>query len=442
MRTLRFALAAAGALLAARAPAAGPAPTFNKDVAPILFAHCSNCHRPDEVGPFPLLTYDDARKRAKQIAALTAKKIMPPWKPEAGHAVFKDARVLTDAQVATFKAWTAAGAPEGDAADLPPTPQFPKGWHLGEPDLIVEVPKPFTIPAEGPDIYVHFVLPLDFKEDKILRAVQVLPSNRRVSHHAVPMLDGTGAARKLAKKHGGDHYPNFGGPGFIPGGFLPGYAPGQRTVVDPTDDRGLVIKKGQDIVLQMHYHPTGKEETDRPRIGLYFTDKKPGRNTAVILMANNDVNIPAGARGHTRTDTFTLPVDFEVRDIWAHMHMIGRAVKVTAKQPDGQTVTLLHIPDWDFNWQDTYRYKKPVVLPKGTVVTADWSWDNTADNPRNPNSPPKLIRWGEGSEDEMTGLIVTGVTVKPQDEGAQWLSVLGHYIEVERKANEAKKRWK
>jgi mono/diheme cytochrome c family protein len=427
-------------IFAGRALADDAAPTFNRDVAPILFQNCSPCHRPDEVGPFSLLTYEDARKRAKQIARVTEKKIMPPWKPSAGHDVFKDARVLTDAQIGVLKAWADAGAPEGEAKDLPPRPKFPEGWHLGEPDLILKVSKPFTVPAEGPDIYVHFVLPLDLKEDKYIKAVQVRPSNRRVAHHGVPILDGSGTARRLAKKHGGDHYPNFGGPGFIPRGFLPGYAPGQVTRLDESDDRGFILGKGIDIVLQMHYHPTGKEETDQPQIGLYFTDKKPKRNPNIIALANNDIYIPAGEKAFKRTDTFNVPVDFEVRDIWAHMHMIGKEVKVWAELPDGKTKELLHIPDWDFNWQDSYRYKKPFVLPKGTVVKAEFTWDNSADNPRNPNHPPKLIKWGEGSTDEMSGVIIGGVTVNPWDELGMWASVIGHYFEIEQKANEARRR--
>lgn len=425
--------------LAGRAFGGEADPTFNKDVAPILFKNCSTCHRPNEVGPFSLLTYADTKKRSKQISRLTEQKIMPPWKPVADHDVFKDARTLNDKEIAVFKAWAEARSPEGEAKDLPPQPKFPEGWHAGKPDMILKVERPFTIPAEGPDIYVHFVLPLDFKEDKYVKAVQVLPSNRQVAHHGVIILDGSGTARKLAKKHGGDHYPNFGGPGFLPRGFLPGYAPGQTTRIEKSDKVSITVGKGVDIVLQMHYHPIGKEVNDQPQIGLYFTDKKPERNINIIGMANNDVYIPAGA-SYKRTDSFTLPADFGVGDIWGHMHMIGREVKVWAELPDGKTKDMLLISDWDFNWQDTYHYKKPFVLPKGTVVKAEWSWENTADNPRNPNSPPKLIKWGEGSTDEMSGLIIGGLTVDPKDEGPMWIPVILHYLEIERKAIEAAKK--
>ncbi|MEO7319916.1 MAG: ascorbate-dependent monooxygenase [Chthoniobacteraceae bacterium] len=425
----------------ARASAEAP-PTFTKDIAPILFQNCASCHRPGEVGPFSLLTYQDARKRAKQLATITGQRIMPPWKPVAGHEEFKDARVLDDEKSATIRAWYEAGAPEGDAKDLPPQPKFPEGWHAGPPDMILKVPKPFNVPAEGPDIYVHFVLPMNLDKDKYVKAVQILPSNRRIAHHGVIMLDGSGTARKLAAKHEGDHYPNFGGPGFIPRGFLPGYAPGMTTRVDrsteASDDMSITLGKGLDVVLQMHYHPIGKEGTDQPQIGLYFTDKPPKRGPAIIGMANNDVDIPAGAIAHKRADSFKVPVDFEVQTIWGHMHMIGKEVKVWAELPDGKTKDMLLISDWDFNWQDTYSYKKPFVLPKGTVVNAEWMWDNTAGNPRNPNSPPKRVTFGEGSTDEMTGLLIGGKTVNAGlEEGVMWLTVIRHYLDVERKAKEA-----
>ncbi len=441
---MRYSTTLAGGVLAlgllSALPAQGADPTFTKDVAPILFENCTTCHRADEVGPFALVTYEDARKRAKQIAKITEKKIMPPWKPSEGHDTFKNARNLTAKQIATIKAWAEAGAPEGDAKDLPKMPDYPKGWHLGKPDLVIQIAKPFTIPAEGPDIYVHFVLPLDFKEDKYIKAVQVLPSNRKVAHHAVPMLDGSGTARALAKKHGGDHYPNFGGPGFIPRGFLPGYAPGQMTRFDPDIEAGITLAKGSDIVLQMHYHPIGKEQTDQPQIGIYFSKDKPKRNPNLILLGNNDIYIPAGEKEFKRTDSFKLGCDFKIETAWAHMHTIGKKTKVWAELPDGTTKNLLQIDDWDFNWQDTYTYKKPIILPKGTVVKSEFFWDNSADNPRNPFNPPKLIKWGEGSTDEMSGVILGGVTVSGWDEIGMWLAVIGHYFEVEGIANEAKKK--
>ena len=422
-------------LLAAPAP-----PTFAKDIAPILYAHCASCHRPGEVGPFALLSYGDARKRAGQVADVTGRKLMPPWKPDRGHGVFKDARVLTDAQIATIRQWADAGAPEGDPADAPPVPQFPTGWHLGEPDLILEAAEPFRIPAEGEDLYVHYVLPTGLTADKYILATQVLPSNKRVAHHGVPILDAKGGtAATLTKNNGGKPYVQFGGPGFLPRGFLPGYAPGM-TIHRGSDDQLITLGKDIDIVLQMHYHPTGKVEYDRPRVGLYFTDKKPLRNPSAVLLGTNDIDIPAGAARYTRTDSFRLPADYEFRTVFAHMHMVGKSVKVWAELPGGARRDLLAIDDWDFNWQDTYIYKNPFVLPKGTVVKAEFVWDNSSDHPRNPHSPPARIRLGENSTDEMAGVILAGLPVRPRDEGLHWYEViLHHQLRIDNPARRPKK---
>ena len=415
---------------ASRAPAA-EAPTFNKDIAPILFAHCAACHRPGDIGPFPLLTYADAKKRAKQLARVTDKRIMPPWMPHPEWATFKDARTLTAEQIAVFQKWADAGTPEGDAKDLPPQPKFKEGWQLGKPDLILKMDKPFTIPAEGRDVYHHFVFPLDLPKDRYLKGIEVIPGNRRVAHHAVGILDTSGTAVKLAKKHDGISYPGN-TPGFLPAGFTPGYAPGQKGGFFGPDE-AITLKKGTDLVLQMHYSPSGKEETDQTQIGLYFTDTPPKRNVGILLMGSLDIDIAPGVKEYKRTDSFTIPVDYEVRSAWAHMHLIGKEVKMWAELPDKKTVKLLWISDWNFNWQDTYVYDKPFVLPKGTVVKAEFVWDNSAANPRNPSNPPKRVLNGEQSADEMGGLILGGRPVKPADELTAWLAVIGHYFEVEGK---------
>ncbi len=426
------------------ASAAGNPPTFNRDIAPIVFGKCMACHREGEVAPFPLTNFVEVSRRSRQIVMVTERHIMPPWKPTDASGVFKDDRSLTDEQIALFKSWAENGKAEGDAADLPDAPEFPSGWHLGEPDMVVGLQEPFKVSAEGLDVYVHFVFPMDLKQDKYIQAVQVLPSNPRVAHHGVILLDGSGNARKLAAKQGGDHYFNFGDPGFLTRGFLPGFAPGQATRQRDASDSagvGLTLKKGLDIVLQMHYHPTGRDETDQPRIGLYFTDEKPIRGPNIIGMANNDVDIPPGEKEFKRVDTYKLPVDFEVRDIWGHMHLLGKRMKVDAVLPDGEKRNLLLIDDWDFNWQDSYVYKEPFVLPKGTDIHAEWTWDNSAANPRNPYSPPRRVQWGPSSTDEMSGLIIGGITKNPGwDEGVMWLSVIGHYLKIERDAKLAQKK--
>jgi hypothetical protein len=406
-------------------------PTFNKDIAPILFKHCANCHRPNDIGPFSLLTYADAKKRAKQVAHITAQRTMPPWMPHATWGEFKYTRTLSAEQIALFQKWADTGMTEGLAKDLPPTPQFKDGWQLGQPDLILKMDKPFTVPAEGRDVYHHFVFPLNLPKDTYLKGIEVLPGNRRVAHHAVGILDTGGTARRLAQKHDGAGYPSI-TPGFLPAGFTPGYAPGQGANLFGADE-ALTLKKGTDFVLQMHYSPTGKEETDQTQVGLYFTKTPPKRNIGLMMLGSVDIDIPPGDRAYTRTDTFKVPVDFEVRNIWAHMHLIGKEVKVWAELPDGKQKSLLWINDWNFNWQESYQYTKPFILPKNTLVKAKFVWDNSADNPRNPHQPPQRVRNGEQSADEMGGLIVGGRTVYPWDELGLWGGVIGHYFEIESK---------
>ena len=411
------------------------APTFCKDVAPLLFAHCATCHRPGEIGPFALLTYQDAKKRAGQIAQLAARRIMPPYKPLGEHGQFIEERRLTDRQIALLNQWAEHGAPEGDPKDLPPAPKFPVGWKLGEPDLVLKMSKPFVIPAEGADLYWHFVFPLDLKDTKYLRGIEVRPGNLRVAHHATGMLDTSGTARRLEKKHGGQGYPGL-NPGFFPT-YTPGYVPGQ-TPRFFREDTAIKLPKGADFVLQMHYHPNGKEDTDQTVVGLYFTDKKPERHGGGALLGSLYFEVPPGEKAFKVTDSFTLPVGAEVRSIWAHMHMIGKEVRAWAELPDGKRKSLLEINDWDFNWQESYSYSQPFRLPRGTVIKAEFVFDNSADNPRNPNNPPKLVRYGDSTTDEMAGLVIGGVV----DNGLEALvfggTVLGHYLEGKKKADKAR----
>lgn len=420
------------------AQASDAKPTFHREVSRLLHQHCVACHREGEVGPFPLLTYADARQRADLISEVVQSRAMPPWKPDVGHGEFLEERRLTDAQIKTLVRWAAAGAPEGDKRDAPPPPKFKTGWQLGTPDIVLKMPEAFVVPAEGRDVYMHFVFPLNLTQEVYLRGVECRPGNRKVAHHAVGILDSSGSARKFDAKHAGPGYPGY-GPGFIPSGFTPGYAPGQ-TPRFFHDDTAITLKPGTDFVLQMHYHPIGKVERDQTEIGLYLTKTKPARGMIMAMLSSEEIDIPAGEKTYRASDSFQLPVDMEVRDIWAHMHCIGKTVQVSATLPDGTTRSLLRISDWDFNWQDVYLYKQRFKLPKGTVVRADWTWDNSADNPRNPFSPPRRIRHGEGSTDEMSGLIVGGVANNWVDELIHWAAVVGHYLEIASKGQSYKKR--
>lgn len=375
--------------------------TFNKHVAPILWKNCAGCHRPGEVGPFSLLEYKDAAKRAEFLRDITASRRMPPWKPEPGYGEFRDARRLSDDEIQTIARWVASGAREGDPKDLPALPRFPEGWQLGEPDLVLKMPEPFTIPADGRDIHRCFVIPIPIDSDRTVAAFEFRPGNSRVVHHSILYLDSTGAARRKDRADGKPGYGTFGSPGIVPTGGLGAWAPGVRPYWLP-DGVGKFLKKGSDLVLQIHYHPSGKEEKDQSMVGLFFT-KKPAEKVVVgLATATRGLYIPAGAKRHVVTaENEPLPVDVQALAISPHMHLLGKEIKVTATQPDGKVVPLIWIKDWDFNWQGTYPYARPVRLPRGSVIKMEAVFDNSADNPRNPTHPPRVVTWGEQTTDEM-----------------------------------------
>lgn len=396
--TMRYGYAFAVAMIVAPTAVANEV-TFSKHVAPILYKHCATCHRPGEVGPFPLLSYKDAAKRADFIKEVTSDRRMPPWKAVHGTAEFRDERRLSDDEMKTLAKWADDGAPEGDPKDLPPAPTFRDGWHLGEPDLILKMPKPYTVPAGGRDLQLCFVVPIPVDENRTVAAIEFHPGNRKVVHHAIFYLDATGMARLKAGRDG--HYASFGGPGILPTGGLGSWAPGAEPRRLP-DGVGKFIRKGSDLVLQIHYHPVGKEEIDQSSLGIYFTKKPAEKLVAGIGLINRRIDIPAGAKDYTRTaKTEPLPADCTVLAIGPHMHNLGREMKVEARLPDGTVKPMIHVADWDWNWQGSYAYKEPVRLPKGTVLHLVAKYDNSTDNPRNPSNPPKRVTWGEETTDEM-----------------------------------------
>jgi mono/diheme cytochrome c family protein len=406
--------------------AAPATPTFSEDVAPILYRNCVTCHRAGEAAPFALITYADAQKHGKQMAKVTKSRYMPPWHAAHGFGEFADERRLTDAEIATIDAWFAGGMPAGDAKKLPPLPKFPEGWHLGTPDLVLKMPAAFDVPASGADVYRNFVIATQLTEDRWVRAIEFRPSARKAVHHVLFAYDATGTA---AKQDGRDGHPGFGGMGSVGvGGLAGGTGPLGGWAVGATpqllpDGVALALPKGSDIILQMHFHPTGKPETEQSTIGVYFADRAPERRLwSVQLPAlfgfGAGIDIPPGRDDFTIEDSFTLPVDVRAFSINAHAHYIAKEMKATATLPDGVTQPLLWIPDWDFAWQDRYTYKTPVLLPKGTRIDARLVYDNTDGNPHNPQSPPVRVQWGEQSFDEMGSVILAVQTVRKEDEPA------------------------
>jgi hypothetical protein len=323
---------------------------------------------------------------------------MPPWKPKAGFGEFRDEPRLTDAEIATIAAWVEAGTPEGDRADLPPPRDFPEGgWQLGEPDLVLTMVDDFEVYASGRDIIRQFVIPTGLTQDKWVTAVEFRPGNPRVAHHAIFFTDSTGRARQLDAE---DEQPGFSRFGFIPSGGIGGWAVG--TLPRPLPDgTGMRLTKGSDLVVQMHYHPSGKPEKDRSSLGLYFAKGPVKKQVAGFPVFGWRFQWPAGEERIKTTGRFRVPVDLHAISVFPHMHMLGRDFKMTATLPDGTVIPLIEIEDWDFNWQQAYLYKSAIALPKGTMVDLVSHADNSAKNPVNPHSPPRQVNFGEQTTDEM-----------------------------------------
>ena len=378
--------------------------TFTEHVAPIVFEKCTPCHRPGESAPFSFMSYDDVERRAQQIAQVTRTRFMPPWLPEPGGPDFEGDRSLTDREIDLLRLWVKQGAAQGDPARLPPLPEWPEGWQLGEPDLVVEVPETYTLPAEGLDVYRNFVIPIPTDGTRWVRAVELRPGNKRIVHHAIVQIDRTPTSRRLDAE---DTEPGFGGMemgGSVPpDGHFIGWTPGKMPTAAAAGTAWR-LDRGTDVVLQLHMLPTGKPETIRPTIGFHLTDEPTSVSPIVILLDDSNIDIPAGASDHLITDEIMLPVAVEALGLYPHAHYLGKTMEVTATFPDGERKTLIRIDDWDFNWQDEYRYVTPVALPAGTTVTMRYTYDNSADNERNPTDPPVRVVSGNRSTDEMGSL--------------------------------------
>lgn len=382
--------------------------TFNKHIAPVIFQYCSPCHRPGEAAPFSLLTYADARRHASQIAAVTERRYMPPWLPEAGYGDFAGERRLTAQQLRLIAEWVKGGSIEGDRDDLPPAPHFTEGWQMGPPDLIVQMPQPYRVPASGGDVFRNFVVPVNVKEPRYVRAIELRPGNKRVVHHANIWID---RRQSLRRRDGEDGQPGFPGmenvsteartDSFDPDSHFLFWKPGSVIERQPAD-MSWRLDPGTDLILNLHLQPSGKEETIQPVIGFYFGSQPPSRHPMLVQLENDGaIDIPAGSREFAVADHVTLPVAVDVLAIYPHAHYLGKQIEAWATLPNGVRTWLIKIAAWDINWQAVYTYRKPLRLPKGAVLEMRIRYDNSGSNPRNPNHPPKHVRAGPRSEDEM-----------------------------------------
>lgn len=375
--------------------------TFNRDIAPIIFSHCSSCHRPGESAPFSLLTYDDVYSHRKQIVEVTQSRYMPPWPPETGHLPFLSERKLSVEQLAKIAEWVDSGAEEGDSANLPQTPVFTSGWQLGEPDLMVEMEQPFTMPAGGGDVFRNFVVRVPAIEDHYIAAYEFRPGNPRVVHHADIRTDQTNSLRDLDSI---DDEPGFDGlldlSATPPGGVFLGWTPG-RVPAQPNPQISWPLQKGADMVFQLHLQPTGKVESVKSSMGLYFAKSPPQKIPFTMSLGCRSIDIAPGRDDYTIERSYILPVDAHALSVYPHAHYLGKHIHAWIVLPDGTKTTLIEINDWNFNWQDQYTFREPLYLPAGTKITLRYTYDNSADNPRNPHHPPKRVIYGQRSINEM-----------------------------------------
>ena len=385
------------------------APTYSKEVTRIMQAKCDSCHHPGDIAPFSMMTFGETRKWAGAIKDAVVQKRMPPWKPLSGCGNFKDVRQLTDTEIATISQWVDGGAPEGDPADLPASLIFPDGWSLGEPDLIV-TPDADYMPPKDADMYRCFTVPTALRGDRFISAIDVRAGNKKLVHHVIAYTDPDGASKALDDKDPGIGYTSFGGPGYANYGMLGGWAPGARPFFNP-DGVGLKLPKNSRVVFQVHYHPcqtatcgvgSPNAETDRTQIGIYFSKTPVTKNLQYLPLVNQSFVLPAGDNHYKVTASFTTPLAAHIVSMTPHMHLLGREIKVEMTTPGKPTPDcLVNIGDWDFRWQGTYTYQDSVALSIGGKLSLTTYFDNSAGNPNNPNSPPKTVRWGEATTDEM-----------------------------------------
>jgi tetratricopeptide (TPR) repeat protein len=378
--------------------------TFHREIAPIVYRDCAPCHRPGGSAPFSLLTYEDVKRHASQIAKVTRDRYMPPWLPESGYGDFVDARRLTDAQIQLIQAWVKQGTPAGPAAAAPPPPKFTTDWQMGPPDLVLRASRPYQLPAEGTEIFWNFIMPVPITTTRWVKAIEIRPGNPRVFHHANVVLDRSRAARRH------EAVPGAGFPGmdlsfeeetFDPDGHFLSWKPGSEPVVEP-DGMAWRADPGMDLILNVHLRPSGKVETVNPVIGLYFTDKPQSKFPMLVQLEHDGaIDIPPGEKDFVISDDFRSSMDLNVLEIYPHAHYLGKVMEGYATLPDGTKKWLIRIPEWDLNWQGVFRLKKPIFLPRGTVISMRYHYDNSADNVRNPNNPPQRVVGGNEATAEM-----------------------------------------
>ncbi|HLO99415.1 MAG TPA: hypothetical protein VK171_12540 [Fimbriimonas sp.] len=379
--------------------------TYADHVAKILNDRCTTCHHPGDVAPFSLVGYDNAKKYAATVKVLTANRKMPPWKAVHGYGEFLDENRLTNEEIAILGKWADTGAKRGDPKKEPKPQVFSKDWTLGQPDYVLSPSKPFRLDEEGDDVYRNFVFDLKNTEPIYVTAMDVKPGNRKVVHHVIGFLDSRGQSLKLeqANKDGQEGYTSSGGGiGTVPSGALGGWAPGV-SVRKTAPGSAFVIKPGTKIVMQVHYHKSGKLEVDQTKLGLYTTKEVPSKQVGIFWSANPLFQIPVGAANHRVSWKDTIPTDAIIYSVMPHMHLLGKSMKAKVVTSEGKEIPLVAVDDWDFNWQLVYALKEPLKVKKGWRVEVEATYDNSDNNPYKTDKP---VRWGEQTTDEMALLVI------------------------------------
>lgn len=378
-------------------------PTWSDNVARIVYTKCTPCHRQGEIAPFDLITYADAKMRANTIKAVTESRYMPPWKPLPGHTDYLGDRSLSGEEQAIISAWVDAGAPEGDPSRTPAPPTFPSGSQLGTPDLVLTMSEEWQISDNSTDVYRYFVLPTNLLKDQNIRALEFRPGNAAVVHHVLYYLDTTGTARQRDAEDLLPGYSGFGDPGFESAASYLGWVPGSQTRFFPPNI-GARLLKNSDLVIQVHYAPSSLPTTDQSHVNVFFDDAPQIRVLNEFSLGPENLSsvfvIPANQKKGF-VAKYTVPIDVSLMGVAPHMHLLGRECRAYAVTPKGDTIRLVGVNDWDFNWQGSYTFRRLIRVPRNSVLHYEATYDNTTANPLNPNSPPKLVTWGEKTTDEM-----------------------------------------
>ncbi|NNF34648.1 MAG: T9SS type A sorting domain-containing protein [Saprospiraceae bacterium] len=404
-------------------------PTFAKDISPIIYNNCTNCHRTGEIGPFPLTSYEEVQQKSNLIKYVTEIRYMPPWKADPDYSHLMGSTALSEEEIDLIGEWVDAGAPLGDPAEEALMPEFPDGSLLGEPDLVLEFEEEHLHPGNNKDEYRYFVIPTGLTEDKVLKAIELRPGNKKIVHHCLFFEDTRGLAARAdadTPEYGFDAFNNnagFGVEQVLNNNQYPGYVPGQKPRFYP-DGLGQKLTAGSDLVIQMHYAPWPVDEVDKSTINIFFADENETvdrfvEDHVMVPLPGVLVNGPFIIQANTRKTfigEWRIPKDISLIGISPHMHLLGQDWEVYLEDNDGNKTNMISIPDWDFNWQGMYYFPKMVVAKKGWKVVAKATYDNTSNNPFNPNNPPQFVTWGEGTEDEMYYLPLLYVDYRAGDE--------------------------